>query len=187
VVPAIPGLRYFPDFIDRAEHDRLLAASNSHGWQRHSERGVQIYGYSYHRLKGGIYPVDGLPHWAAEVALRLCRDGLMPYLADQLIVNEYPTGAGIPPHVDAPAFDDTIVSVSLGSTCVMLFTEAASGRAEEMFLEPQSALVFAGEARHRWKHSIPPRPNDTWNGQVVPRGTRVSLTFRKMVRTSGIA
>ncbi len=68
----------------------------------------------------------------------------------------------------------------------MLFTESATGRVEEMFLAPRSALVIAGEARDKWKHSIPPRPQDTWMDQVISRGTRVSLTFRKMLRTSGM-
>ena len=110
----------------------------------------------------------------------------MPYVPDQLVANEYPSGTGIFPHVDAPFFDDTVVSVSLGSSCVMLFTESDSGRVEEMFLEPRSALVIAGDARDKWKHSIPPRPQDTRMDQIIWRGTRVSLTFRKMLRTAGM-
>lgn len=43
----------------------------------------------------------------------------MPELPDQLIVNEYPAGEGIEAHIDAPLFTDTIVSISLGSSCIM--------------------------------------------------------------------
>ena len=183
---AISGLRYVPAYLDPASHDQLLGAVNTTSW-RHDPggRGFQIYGYSYH-LKGGIHRVDDLPGWAADLGKRLWHDGLMPYVPDQLIANEYPAGTGIFPHVDAPFFDDTVVSVSLGSSCVMLFTESATGRVEEMFLEPRSALVIASEARDKWKHSIPPRPSDTWMDQIVSRGTRVSLTFRRMMRTSGM-
>jgi alkylated DNA repair dioxygenase AlkB len=183
---AIPGLRYVADYLDPTSHDRLLAAVTTTTWQHDpGGRGFQIYGYSYHHAKGGIYRIDDLPDWAADLGKRLWQNGLMPYVPDQLIANEYPSGTGIFPHVDAPFFDDTVVSVSLGSSCVMLFTESATGRVEEMFLAPCSALVIAGEARDKWKHSIPPRPQDTWKDQVISRGTRVSLTFRRMLRTSG--
>ena len=186
--PAIRGLRYESDYLDPQTHDRLLSAANAHGWRRHtSGRGVQIYGYSYSHVKGGIYRVDDLPDWAMEVAERLRRDGLMPYIADQMVVNEYQSGSGIFSHVDAPVFADTIVSVSLGSPCVMQFTEPDSGRQEDLLVEPRSALIFAGEARQKWKHGIPARSEDVWMDQVLLRGTRVSLTFRKMLRTEGMA
>jgi alkylated DNA repair dioxygenase AlkB len=123
--------------------------------------------------------VEGLPEWAQELAARLERDGLMPDFSDQLIVNEYLAGAGIPAHADAPLFTDTIVSLSLGSTCVMEFTKD-SGAREEQLLEPMSALVIAGEARSEWKHAIRPRMLDVWQGREFPRARRVSLTFRKM-------
>ncbi len=77
-------------------------------------------------------------------------------VVDQLIVNDYAPGQGIPPHVDAPLFTDTVVSISLGSSCIMEFTTDAGAR-EEQFLEPMSALVIGGEARSGWKHAIQPR------------------------------
>jgi alkylated DNA repair dioxygenase AlkB len=184
---AIPGLRYVSGYLDPASHDRLLAAVNTATWLHDpTGRGFQIYGYSFHQSKGGIHRTEDLPDWAADLGKRLWQDGLMPYVPDQFIANEYPSGTGIFPHVDAPFFDDTVVSVSLGSSCVMLFTETATGSVDEIFLEPRSALVIAGDARDKWKHSIPPRPRDTWMDQVVVRGRRVSLTFRKMRRTSGV-
>ena len=186
-VPAIPGLRYLPDYLDQEKHDRLLFAANAHGWKYAGARRAQIYGYSYSHVKGGIYRVDDLPEWAVEVAQRLWRDGLMPHVSDQMVANEYQPGTGIFSHVDARVFDDTIVSVSLGSPCVMQFTEPDSGRQEDLLVEPRSVLVFAGEARQKWKHGISARSEDVWMDQVLLRGTRVSLTFRKMLRTEGMA
>ena len=52
----------------------------------------------------------------------------MPELADQLIVNDYAPGQGIPAHVDAPLFTDTIISISLGSSCVMEFSNESGER-----------------------------------------------------------
>ena len=175
----IPGLRYFPGYLDAAVHDALLEAVDAGQWRPLGVRRTQIYGYSYDLRKGGAYRVEDLPAWAQAVAGQLQRDGLMRDFADQLIVSEYTAGQGIRPHVDAPLFTDTIVSISLGSSCVIAFT-TESGAHEELFLEPMSALVIAGEARSGWKHSIPVRSCDTWGGREWPRARRVSLTFRKM-------
>jgi hypothetical protein len=62
----------------------------------------------------------------------------------------------------------------------MEFTREA-GEIEQQFLEPKSALVIGGEARHEWKHAIPGRPMDEWDGEQRRRGRRVSLTFRKLI------
>jgi alkylated DNA repair dioxygenase AlkB len=176
----IPGLRYIPGYLDAPAHDALLAAADAGPWRPLGHRRTQLYGYSYDLRKGGAYRVEDLPAWAQALAGRLQRDGLMTDVADQLIVNEYAASQGIRPHVDAPLFADAIVSISLGSSCIMEFT-TESGAREEHFLEPMSALVIAGEARSNWKHAIPARTHDPWLGHVWPRARRVSLTFRKML------
>ena len=109
----------------------------------------------------------------------------MPHLADQMIVNAYEAGAGISAHIDLSAFDDAIAAISLGSHCVMQFAEKASGREEELLIEPGSALVLSGEARSRWTHAIPARTSDLWHNRELVRRRRVSLTFRRMLHTSG--
>ena len=113
--PAIPGLRYVPDYIDVETHDRLLASADSEPWQPLGNRRVQVYGYTYHHTKG-VYRIGDLPPWVFDVAMGLWRDGLMPYSPDQMIVNEYELGAGIGAHHDMAIFADAIVSVSLSST-----------------------------------------------------------------------
>ncbi len=181
----VPGLRYLPDYLDRDTQTRVMAEADSQPWQHSGGRSVQIYGYSYHHLKGGIYRLGDLPAWALDVAARIQRDGLMPHLADQMIVNAYEAGAGISAHVDLSAFDDAVVAISLGSACVMQFAEKASGREEELLVEPGSALVLSGDARSRWTHAIPARTSDLWHNRELVRGRRVSLTFRRMLHTSG--
>jgi len=181
----VPGLRYLPDYLDRDIQTRVLAAADSQPWQQSGGRSVQIYGYSYHHLKGGIYRLGDLPAWALDVAARIQRDGLMPHLADQMIVNAYQAGAGISAHIDLSAFDDAIVAISLGSTCVMQFAEKASGREEELLVEPGSALVLSGDARSQWTHAIPARTSDLRHNRELVRRRRVSLTFRRMLHTSG--
>ena len=179
----VPGLRYVPEYLTKVVHDALLNAVDQQPWGPFTiGRRVQVYGYTYHHTRGGIHRIGDLPPWTSELAARLVRDGLMPAAPDQLIVNEYPAGSGIPAHVDHTAFDDVIVSVSLGSSCVMDLTRPAVSRTEAVFLDPRSALVLSGEARQQWMHGIPARLTDERGGVERPRGRRVSLTFRTMLQ-----
>jgi alkylated DNA repair dioxygenase AlkB len=185
MLPVIPGLRYLPDYLDFETHARLWVAADLQPWRRAQERGIQIYGYSYHHTHGGgIYRIGDLPPWALDVATRLWRDGLMPDVPDQMVANDYEPGPGIFAHVDQAVLGATIVSISLGSSCVMQFTESNSGREEQLLLEPRSALVLSGEARSHWKHAIPARLSDVWMNHESARTRRVSLTFRKMLKAS---
>ena len=50
------------------------------------------------------------------------------------------------------------------------------------WLDPRSIIVLKDEARYKWMHSIPPRKSDISPfGDKIKRGTRVSLTFRKVI------
>lgn len=178
----IPGLQYVSGYLDDAEQHALLETVSELDWQEAGGRRIQFYGHWYHHAKGGVYRVGDLPAWAASLAERLAHDGLMPYVADQLIVTEYEPGEGIRPHIDAPLFADVIVAVTLGSTCVMEFLRQGHAT-EEVLLEPGSAVVFAGDARQEWQHAIPARTSDDWRGRRLRRSRRVSLTFRKMLLT----
>lgn len=177
----IPGLRYLPGYLDAPVHDRLLAAADQESWFAAGGRRMQIYGWTYDGGARRMVRSHALPGWARTLAARLHRDGVTPFVADQLIVNEYQPGQGIRPHVDLACFDDTIVSLSLGSSCVVGFSSIESGATTDVFVGPASALVLSGEARLRWRHYIPPRAEDRWEGALVPRRRRVSLTFRRML------
>ena len=183
----IAGLHYVPDYLDPAEHDALLGAVSAVEWHEAGGRRIQFYGHWYEYARGGVYRVGPLPPWGQALAVRLHDDRLMPYVADQLIVTEYQPGDGIRPHIDAPIFADVIVGVALGSTCVMQFSRQEHPT-EDVLLEPRSAVVLSGEARHQWQHAIPPRTADDWRGRRLRRSRRVSLTFRKMLpQTDGEA
>jgi alkylated DNA repair dioxygenase AlkB len=172
---SIQGLQYVPDYLDDAEHDRLLAAADAQPWQSTVDHRVQIYGFHYDHRSREAYRIGELPEWAAPLTERLRHDGLID-APNQLVVNEYRPGEGFFEHIDQAVFGDVVVSVSLGSSCVMRFTR--DGASHEILLEPRSALVLSGEARWHWKHGIPARTTDTWNGRELARGRRVSLTFR---------
>ncbi len=184
-VPEVPGLHYIPDYLTREEQDQLLAIINDQPWLTDLKRRVQHYGYRYNYTHRSVDPsmfLGPLPDWAAQLAERLQQDGWVGYGLDQLIVNEYEPGQGISSHVDCvPCFGDTILSVSLGSACVMLFTHTRTAVQVPVLVEPGSLVVMQGEARYGWKHSIPPRKTDVYQGQRIERRRRVSLTFRKVI------
>ncbi len=179
----VPGLTYLPDYLDAAHQDRLLAAIDGLPWLGDLQRRVQHYGYRYdykaRRVEASM-ALGPLPAWGAEVAQRLHAEGWFAVPPDQLIVNEYEPGQGITKHVDCvPCFDDTVVSISLGSACVI---ELAQGEVKvPVLLEPRSALVLKEDARYRWTHAIAGRKKDVYQGRAYSRGRRVSLTFRKVL------
>ena len=139
----LAGLRYLPGYLDADTHDRLLTTIDAGPWRDFGERRAQIYGYSFHYTKGGVYRVEDLPARGQDLAARFERERLMPELADQLIVNEYQPGRGIPAHVDAPLFADTIISISLGLSCVMEFS-TERGEVEQQFLESMKRARHLG-------------------------------------------
>jgi hypothetical protein len=101
-----------------------------------------------------------------------------PELPDQAIVNEYQPGQGIGAHVDCETyFQNTIVTVSLGSSCEMDFLSLESREIPSTLLEPGSALVLRDIGRYQWMHRIMARTSD----HGIPRGRRVSLTYRNVI------
>lgn len=185
LVADIAGLSCVADYVDPSREQDLLNAIDREPWLTDLRRRVQHYGYRYDykaRTVSAEQYLGPLPPWVQSVADELARDGWMSRCADQVIVNEYEPGQGIAPHVDCvPCFADTIISLSLGSPCVMEFTSVTSGVKVPVFLPPRSVVVLSGAARYDWRHAIPGRKRDVLEGRAVPRQRRVSLTFRNVL------
>ncbi len=181
----IPGLKYIPAYLSPTEQTDLLATIDAGAWITDLKRRVQHFGYVYDYKKRAVDPamyLGALPDWAQVIAERLHADGHAPALPDQVIVNEYQPGQGIAPHVDCvPCFGDTILSISLGSACVMDFAPLRGSDKLSLLLEPGSLVIMQGESRYQWKHGIAPRKSDLVDGRSVARGRRVSLTLRKVI------
>lgn len=182
----INGMRYIPNFITDNDHSKLLRAIDGEVWLDDLKRRVQHFGYKYdykkRQLDHSMY-LGPLPTWAAVVADKIFRMGLMASYPDQVIVNEYLPGQGIADHVDCePCFGREIVSLSLASTCIMDLKEKGNkANAYGLILSPKSLLVLSGEARYNWTHGIQGRTYDLFHGASVPRSRRVSLTFRTVI------
>jgi len=186
----IDGLRYIPNFVTLEEQDRLLREIDANNWITDLRRRVQHYGYRYdYRSRSVDYSMrlGELPPWAAEIASRLLAGRYFTDLPDQVIVNEYEPGQGISNHIDCePCFTGIIASLSLGSTCMMNFTNKESGEVIPVLLEPRSLVVLHGESRYGWMHGIPFRKSDDVAGRNLKRSRRVSLTFRKVILQDSI-
>jgi alkylated DNA repair dioxygenase AlkB len=177
----IQGLVYLPRLLSLEEQVRVLEEIDNEPWQNDLRRRVQHYGYKYDykaRVVDHSMYVGPLPQFAVEVARQLVSRGLITEFPDQLIVNEYQPGQGISAHVDCePCFKNTIITVSLGSTCELDFVSLESSEVRSTMLEPGSALVLSDAGRYRWMHRIKARKSD----HGVPRGRRVSLTYRNVI------
>lgn len=111
------------------------------------------------------------------------------YTPDQLTVNRYGPGDGIPAHVDTHSpFTDIIVSISLGARHVMEFVPTSSTKAllgvapdsVSVPLPPRSLLALTGAARYGYTHAISARRTDRISNVLTPRAQRTSLTFRQL-------
>ena len=187
-ISIIKGFRYIEDYISESEHDWLLDQidEHEHQWRKDLKRRVQHYGFKYDYKARKVthdMHIDHLPEWLQALGQRLHEDGHMPAEPDQVIINEYEPGQGISSHIDCePCFDDVIVSLSLGSGCVMDFTSKLDKTKKILvWLAPRSIIVLRDDARYKWLHGIAPRKSDTWTGQKYERQRRVSLTFRKVI------
>ncbi len=181
----IPGLRYQANYLTEQEQQELLRQVDAQLWLTELKRRVQHYGYKYDYRKRMIdysMSLGHLPDWLTPIAQKVQRDGFLPVLADQVAVNEYFPGQGIGAHVDCePCFGDTVVSISLGSSCVMDLRHVENKRHVPILLEPGSLLMLTGEARYRWTHGIIGRYDDICDGKTLKRGRRVSVTLRTVL------
>ena len=181
----IPGLQYIPEYITEDEQAQLLEDIDRQIWQEDLKRRVQHYGYKYDYKKRVVdysMYLGELPDWLLTIAQKFDERKLVTKIPDQVIINEYKPGQGIAAHIDCPpCFDKTIISLSLGSTCVMEFTNVKTKVKIPILLDPRSLIVLQGESRSEWQHGIPHRKIDKYEGREFIRTRRVSLTFRNIL------
>ena len=179
----ISGLIYCNDFLSKAEEVDLIKRIDQENWLTDLKRRVQHYGYKYdyraRRIDTSMH-IGHLPSWLDGLAQQLYNEDCFDKKPDQVIINEYLPGQGISAHIDCePCFADTIVSISLGSYCVMEFS--SNSEKIPILLEPRSVVVLKGESRYKWTHAILPKKKDIINGISYERARRISLTFRKVI------
>ena len=180
-----PGIVYFDGFLSPEEEAAVTDRLDAGAWSTELKRRVQHFGYRYD-YKARAVTADAylgpLPPWLGVFAERLVTAGYCRDLPDQVIANEYLPGQGISAHVDCvPCFDDGIVSISLLSTCEMVFRDLRGSAACGVLPQPRSGVLLRDAGRYGWTHEIPARKSDIVNGVRTARDRRISLTFRKVI------
>jgi alkylated DNA repair dioxygenase AlkB len=176
------GFRYAPEFIPVSDELALLehigcvefAAFEMRGVV--AKRRVAFFGRSYERTQ--LSPP--IPAFLLAVRDRLAAWAEVDASAFEMaLINEYPPGAPIGWHRDAPQYE-IVAGLSLLSACRMRFRPYVSPAAmasrparrvatHEVELEPRSAYLMTGEARHSFEHHIP-----------AVDALRYSITFRTL-------
>jgi alkylated DNA repair dioxygenase AlkB len=182
----IAGLDLVRNFLGHEEERELIAGIDAGAWRTDLKRRVQHYGvaYDYRRrstgIKEGKQVVASLPDWGSRLIEKIRFAQITGVRFDQIIVNEYLPGQGIAAHVDSREFGDTIISVSLGSTCAMRFIHTVSKESINVWLMPGDLMCLTRDARYLWRHEIRPRQHDLYRGQVIRRQRRISVTMRTL-------
>ena len=184
-IPTIFGLGYIPDFIDKNNEDELLKIIDNQPWKHDLKRRVQHYGYAYDYKARSVTAdskLSDIPQWLQVYCEKLKDFRFFEEIPDQVIINEYQIGQGISAHIDCvPCFGATIAIISLGSPCVMDFTNNQTGEKAPVLLAQRSLAILSGDARYIWQHAIANRKTDKYNGVIIKRNRRVSLTFRTVI------
>lgn len=183
VVP--PGLGYHDDFVTAEEEQALLDEIARIEFAPFAMRGtvarrrVAFFGRSYDAAAAGAPP---MPDFLFALRARgAAWAGVEPAAFSMALINEYPPGAPIGWHRDAPQYG-IVFGVSLLSACRMTFRpyvargeEAAAGRprraTHSIVLERRSAYLMTGPSREAYEHHIP-----------AVSALRYSITFRTLRR-----
>ncbi|XP_057551219.1 alkylated DNA repair protein alkB homolog 8 isoform X2 [Hippopotamus amphibius kiboko] len=205
-----PGLKVIEEIISSDDEKILLESvtwtedTDNQNFQKSlKHRRVKHFGYEFHYENNNVdkdKPLPGgLPNICVSILEKWLKEGFIKHKPDQLTVNQYEPGHGIPAHIDThSAFEDEIISLSLGSEIVMDFKHP-DGVTVPVMLPCRSLLVMTGESRYLWTHGITPRKFDTVQASrshrsgiitgdvedltLSKRGIRTSFTFRKVRQT----
>ncbi len=138
-----------------------------------SKRRVAQFGWRYSFESFQLTPAASVPDRFATVRERTAAlAGVSPEDFSEVLLTEYPPGAGIGWHRDAPHFG-IVAGVSLGAPCRMRFRRGKTGAWETVAVElpPRSVYLLTGSVRKDWQHSIPAVKQQRW-----------SITFRTLRR-----
>jgi alkylated DNA repair dioxygenase AlkB len=178
------GFQYRDDFVDSDEEASLVQHINGIEFSAFEMRGVvarrrvAFFGGSYDARTASTAI---LPAFLEPLRERVATWAEVDPLAFAMaLINEYPPGAPIGWHRDAPQYG-VVAGISLLSPCRMRFRPywrenapaPTQGRrrtcTHEIILERRSAYLMTGEARNAYEHHIP-----------AVTTLRYSITFRTL-------
>lgn len=175
-----PGFHYEREFLTRDEERELLEKfaelpfKNSVYHEYTARRRSAHFGLKWDYSSATLNEAPPAPQFLQDVAAKVARHLRRP-VADfpHVLVIEYPPGAPMGWHRDAPPFA-VIHGISLGSHAEFrLRPNAELLRTKEntirFIAERRSLYVMGRESRSQWQHSLPP-----------VKETRYSITLRTM-------
>ena len=173
----LPGLVYRPDVLGADEHEHVvqeleaLELTPFRFQQWTGNRKTHTFGWRYDFADGSFAPSGPLPDWLLPLRERAAAvAGVAHDDFVHALIARYDPGAGIGWHRDRPVFDK-VVGFSFASPAVLRFRQRRPDGFDRTSLEvePRSAYLLTGAARHDWEHSIAP-------GEAL----RFSITFRTL-------
>lgn len=176
-LPIEPSGIFWQDNFITPEHERELIDRfrNKLEWPDRTGRISLHFGYTFDYKTFGVdhdVPFKPFPDWLQP--LIPTREGRPP---EQVCLQYYPPGSGIPPHVDTHSPYDQLYALSLGSPVTMQFQKGE--RRVDVDLTPRSMMQMSGDSRLHWTHGIRKRKTDTLpDGTVRKREERWSITYR---------
>ncbi len=169
------GFEYWAELISEREEAALSACFAGldfrefefHGY--FGKRRVVSFGLRYDFGDRLVHRVEPIPEFLLPLRERAAVfAGIPQQEIEHALVTEYRPGAAIGWHRDRPVFGQ-VIGISLASSCRFRFRRKLGEKWERRatLLEPRSAYILRGPARHEWEHSIPPA-----------EALRYSVTFR---------
>ena len=174
------GFEYYSDFLSENEEGDLLSTISGMELQTFvfqgfaAKRKVASFGYTYSFDNRKLSEGDAFPEDFRSIVARAADIAkVSPDAFEEVLVTEYPEGAVINWHRDAPAFD-IIAGISYAVFCLKKkrpHEKALQNRNSviSIAVEPRSLYIMRGAARSEWEHSIAPVKNK-----------RYSITFRTL-------
>jgi DNA oxidative demethylase len=167
-----PGFELRRNFIDEDAERALVAEIKRLEFSRVEMRGgvakrrTVHYGWTYAYEARSSQPGVAIPGFLLPLRAQAAEwAGIEADALAEALITEYPAGAGIGWHRDAPMFGDIIAGISLLSACRMKFRpyvspkDLVAGRAprkatHEVELPERSGYLITGTARREFEHSI---------------------------------
>lgn len=173
----VPGLFIVSPCVTRVEEATVMSRVDAGG----ELRGVRIYGpadpYSV--------AVTEIPEWLNAISKRVTGlDDVSWEAPSHVVAENFDPGVGHSPRSDdANTFGPTVAIVSMGSTCVMTFTDKRSGMTEDVSVPRRSCVLITGDARLSHTYTIAPRRSDRDPATrcTEKRTRRVALKFRDFI------
>ncbi len=169
--PNVPGLLVRSEFINDSEEAALIRFISGFQWGKVRMHGVSArrrvaqfgwrYSFESYRLTPAAPIPDQFLNLRTAAALLA---GIEPAEFSEVLVTEYPPGAGIGWHRDAPHFG-IVAGVSLGGPCRMWFRRGETGNWEKLCVElgARSIYLLSGSIRKDWQHTITPVKALRWS------------------------